>query len=131
MQVEPNFGYMDHDESSYINVPGELAKIHYFASPASPELRIGMRKGSPGILGDHNPLGVALAEGVRFTLASSSEVRGDPLVHAQPGDYSNLCGSCPDGIEVTPGCERRVPAREGSRRPLDRPFAGPSGREVI
>jgi dTDP-glucose 4,6-dehydratase len=32
-------------------------------------------------------LGLALAKGARFMLASSSEVYGDPLVHPQPEDY--------------------------------------------
>jgi dTDP-glucose 4,6-dehydratase len=40
-----------------------------------------------GSLGTHNALGLALAKGARFLLASTSEVYGDPLVHPQPEDY--------------------------------------------
>jgi dTDP-glucose 4,6-dehydratase len=40
-----------------------------------------------GALGTHNALGLALAKGARFMLASTSEVYGDPLVHPQPETY--------------------------------------------
>ena len=40
-----------------------------------------------GALGTYNSLGLALAKGARFMLASSSEVYGDPLVHPQHEDY--------------------------------------------
>jgi dTDP-glucose 4,6-dehydratase len=40
-----------------------------------------------GSLGTHNALGLALAKGARFLLASTSEVYGDPLVHPQPESY--------------------------------------------
>ena len=40
-----------------------------------------------GSLGTHNALGIALAKGARFLLASTSEVYGDPLVHPQPETY--------------------------------------------
>jgi dTDP-glucose 4,6-dehydratase len=38
-------------------------------------------------LGTYKSLGLALAKGARFMLASSSEVYGDPLVHPQPENY--------------------------------------------
>ena len=38
-------------------------------------------------MGTYNALGLALAKGARFMLASSSEVYGDPLVHPQTEDY--------------------------------------------
>jgi dTDP-glucose 4,6-dehydratase len=40
-----------------------------------------------GALGTYNALGLALAKGARFMLASTSEVYGDPLVHPQHEEY--------------------------------------------
>ena len=40
-----------------------------------------------GSLGTHNALGLAMAKGARFLLASTSEVYGDPQVHPQTEDY--------------------------------------------
>ena len=86
---EADFEYVDHDVSSHINVPGELDEIYHFASPASPKdfTRIPIPILKAGALGTYNSLGLALAKGARFMLASSSEVYGDPLVHPQPEEY--------------------------------------------
>ena len=86
---EADFEYVDHDVSSYINVPGELDEIYHFASPASPKdfSRIPIPILKAGALGTYNSLGLALAKGARLMLASSSEVYGDPLVHPQIEDY--------------------------------------------
>jgi dTDP-glucose 4,6-dehydratase len=86
---EPNFEYVEHDVSAHINIPGELEEIYHFASPASPKdfSRIPIPILKVGALGTYNCLGLALAKGGRFMLASSSEVYGDPLVHPQPEDY--------------------------------------------
>ena len=86
---EADFEYLDHDVSTYINVSGELEELYHFASPASPKdfERIPIPILKVGALGTYNSLGVALAKGARFMLASSSEVYGDPLVHPQPEDY--------------------------------------------
>ena len=40
-----------------------------------------------GALGTHNTLGLALAKGAKFLLASTSEVYGDPLEHPQNETY--------------------------------------------
>jgi dTDP-glucose 4,6-dehydratase len=40
-----------------------------------------------GSLGTHKALGLSLAKGARFLLASTSEVYGDPQVHPQPETY--------------------------------------------
>jgi dTDP-glucose 4,6-dehydratase len=84
-----DFEYIDHDVSSYINVPGKLDEVYHFASPASPKdfKRIPIPVLKVGALGTYNSLGLALAKGARFMLASSSEVYGDPLVHPQAEDY--------------------------------------------
>lgn len=89
MQGEPDFEYIDHDVSTYLNVPGELEEIYHFASPASPAdfERIPIPILKVGALGTYNALGLARLKGARFMLASSSEVYGDPLVHPQPEDY--------------------------------------------
>ena len=89
LEGEADFEYLDHDVTAYINVSGELDEIYHFASPASPRdfERIPIPILKAGALGTYNSLGLALARGARFMLASSSEVYGDPLVHPQPEDY--------------------------------------------
>mgnify|MGYP001794541428 CR=1 FL=1 len=42
---------------------------------------------SVGAVGTHRAAGLARAKGARCVLASSAEVYGDPLVHAQPESY--------------------------------------------
>src|SRR4028118_2420367 len=90
---EAGFEYADHDVSAHINVPGRLDEVYHFASPASPVdfERIPIPILKAGALGTHNALGLALAKGARFMLASTSEVYGDPLVHPQhAGDLGNV-----------------------------------------
>jgi dTDP-glucose 4,6-dehydratase len=86
---EAGFEYVDHDVTTYIDVPGKLDEIYHFASPASPKdfERIPIPILKAGALGTYNALGLALAKGASFLLASSSEVYGDPLVHPQPENY--------------------------------------------
>ena len=89
LEGEADFEYVEHDVSTYINVPGDLDEVYHFASPASPRdfTRIPIPILKAGALGTYNSLGLALAKGARFMLASSSEVYGDPLVHPQTEDY--------------------------------------------
>jgi dTDP-glucose 4,6-dehydratase len=89
LEGEVDFEYIDHDVSTYIHLPGELDEIYHFASPASPRdfERIPIPILKVGALGTYNALGLALAKGARFMLASSSEVYGDPQVHPQTEDY--------------------------------------------
>jgi dTDP-glucose 4,6-dehydratase len=86
---EAGFEYVDHDVSLYIDVPGRVDEIYHLASPASPvdfeRLPIPILKA--GAMGTYNALGLALARGARFMLASTSEVYGDPLVHPQHEGY--------------------------------------------
>jgi len=83
------FRLVEHDISDPIFFDEDLDGVLHFASPASPvdylELPIQTLKvGSRGTL---NSLGIAMAKGARFLLASTSEVYGDPLVHPQPETY--------------------------------------------
>jgi dTDP-glucose 4,6-dehydratase len=89
LKGEADFEYVDHDVTSYINVPGDLDEVYHFASPASPAdfERIPIPILKVGALGTYNALGLALAKRARFVLASSSEVYGDPLVHPQHEEY--------------------------------------------
>ncbi len=85
----PGFTFVDHDVSNYVWVPGSVDAVLHFASPASPRdyLEMPIQTLKVGSLGTHNGLGLALAKGARFLLASTSEVYGDPQVHPQPETY--------------------------------------------
>jgi len=85
----PDFEFVEHNISSYTYVAGHLDGVLHFASPASPidYLEHPIPTLKVGSLGTHNALGLALAKGARFFLASTSEVYGDPLVHPQPESY--------------------------------------------
>jgi dTDP-glucose 4,6-dehydratase len=83
------FRFVKHDISNYIYIAGPLDAIMHFASPASPidYLELPIQTLKVGSLGTHNALGLAMAKGARFLLASTSEVYGDPLIHPQPETY--------------------------------------------
>lgn len=83
------FKFIFHDVTDYIYVPGPLDAIMHLASPASPVdfARIPIQILKVGSLGTHNTLGLALAKGARYLIASTSEVYGDPLIHPQPESY--------------------------------------------
>jgi dTDP-glucose 4,6-dehydratase len=85
----PNFKFVEHDVTEFINVQGRLDYILHFASPASPidYLKIPIQTLKVGSLGTHNLLGLARAKKARILIASTSEVYGDPLVHPQTEDY--------------------------------------------
>ncbi|MDP9412096.1 MAG: SDR family oxidoreductase [Actinomycetota bacterium] len=86
---EADFEYLEHDVTTHIDHQGELEAVYHFASPASPAdfERIPIPILKVGALGTYNSLGLALAKGARFMLASTSEVYGDPLVHPQHEGY--------------------------------------------
>lgn len=84
-----NFKFIRHNVSKYIRLKGRIDYILHFASPASPidYLKYPIPTLKVGSLGTHNALGLAMAKGARFLLASTSEVYGDPLVNPQPESY--------------------------------------------
>ncbi len=85
----PEFKFINHHVSEYIEIHERLDWVMHFASPASPvdfdKLAIPILK--VGSLGTHNALGLALEKKAKFFLASTSEVYGDPEVHPQPETY--------------------------------------------
>lgn len=85
----PNFEFIEHDITEFVEIEGNLDYILHFASPASPidYLKIPIQTLKVGSLGTHNLLGLAKAKKARILIASTSEVYGDPLVHPQSEDY--------------------------------------------
>lgn len=85
----PNFTYIQHDITKYIEINDDIEWVLHFASPASPRdyLKYPIQTLKVGALGTHNALGIAKAKGAKFMLASTSEVYGDPQVHPQPESY--------------------------------------------
>ncbi len=83
------FVFIHHDISKPIVFAEPLDGVLHFASPASPVdyLEKPIQTLKVGSLGTHNCLGISLAKGARFLLASTSEVYGDPQIHPQPESY--------------------------------------------
>ena len=84
-----NFRFIKNDVTEYIYLDGDIDYILHFASPASPMdyLQLPIQTMKVGAMGTHKALGLALAKGATFLLASTSEVYGDPLEHPQREDY--------------------------------------------
>lgn len=89
LQSNPDFKFIKHNVSEYIDIKDDIDMILHFASPASPidYLMHPIPTLKVGSLGTHNVLGVAKAKKSGFLLASTSEVYGDPKVNPQPESY--------------------------------------------
>jgi dTDP-glucose 4,6-dehydratase len=85
----PAFSLLEQDVTEYLDVEGRVDAVLHFASPASPidYALLPIQTIKVGTLGTHRALGLAMAKGARFLLASTSEVYGDPEVHPQPESY--------------------------------------------
>jgi len=85
----PGFAFVEHDVANHISVDGPADLVLHFASLASPAdyLARPIQTLKSGGNGTHNSLGLALAKGARYLLASTSEVYGDPEVSPQPETY--------------------------------------------
>ena len=83
------FEFIHHDVSNYVDVDGDVDAVLHFASPASPidYLEMPIQTLKVGSLGTHNTLGLAMAKGATFFIASTSEVYGDPHEHPQRETY--------------------------------------------
>ncbi|MFH0878839.1 MAG: UDP-glucuronic acid decarboxylase family protein [Lentisphaerota bacterium] len=89
LKDHPDFQFIKHDVTEFIDIPGPVNFIFHFASPASPVdyLELPIQTLKVGALGTHKTLGLARAKKAKFLLASTSEVYGDPLIHPQPETY--------------------------------------------
>ena len=83
------FHFIKQDVTNYVFVEGELDAVLHLASLPSPVdyLNYPIQTLKVGALGTHKTLGLAMAKGALYLLASTSEVYGDPLEHPQREDY--------------------------------------------
>jgi dTDP-glucose 4,6-dehydratase len=89
LYAERGFTFVEHDVSNHVWIPGDVDAVLHFASPASPidYLELPIQTLKVGSLGTHNTLGLSLAKGATYLLASTSEVYGDPTEHPQTESY--------------------------------------------
>jgi len=87
--VGQDFLFVKHDVTQYIVVDEPVDCVLHFASPASPidYMQHPIHTLKVGALGTHKALGLAMHQGARFLLASTSEVYGDPQVNPQQKSY--------------------------------------------
>ncbi len=86
---QTDFRFIKYDVTEYLYINEPVDYIYHFASPASPidYLNMPIQTLKVGALGTHKALGLALGNGARFILASTSEVYGDPEEHPQSESY--------------------------------------------
>jgi dTDP-glucose 4,6-dehydratase len=101
LRSNPNFDFIHHDITKYIDIEGNLDYILHFASPASPieYLKMPIQTLKVGAIGTYNCLGLAKEKGAIILVASTSEVYGDPLEHPQTeGYWGNVNPIGPRGV---------------------------------
>jgi dTDP-glucose 4,6-dehydratase len=83
------FELVEADVSDDMPVDGDVGGVFNLASPASPPdyLALPLETLAVGSEGTRRGLELATDHGVRFLMASTSEVYGDPEVHPQPESY--------------------------------------------
>ncbi|MBS3784407.1 MAG: SDR family oxidoreductase [Anaerolineae bacterium] len=83
------FHFIKQDVTNYLFIEGDIDAVLHLASLPSPVdyLNYPIQTLKVGALGTHKTLGLAMAKGARYLLASTSEVYGDPLEHPQSEDY--------------------------------------------
>lgn len=83
------FSFAYGDVSAGFNVPGDVAYVLHFASPASPPdyLRHPIETMRVGSVGTQNALELAQQKRAKFFLASTSECYGDPEISPQHEEY--------------------------------------------
>ena len=89
LKGNPDFELRQLDVNTGVFLDGDVRYVLHFASPASPPQYAAnpIHTLKVGTVGTMNMLGLAMAKGATFLLASTSEVYGDPLVHPQPESY--------------------------------------------
>ena len=89
LKGNPDFELRHLDVNTGVFLEGDVRYVLHFASPASPPQYAAnpIHTLKVGTVGTMNMLGLAMAKGATFLLASTSEVYGDPLVHPQPESY--------------------------------------------
>src|SRR5258708_31362437 len=101
----PEFVHRNLDIIEPYFVDEQIDFVYHLASPASPidYLRLPLHTLKVGSYGTHHTLGLAKLHRARFTLASTSEVYGDPKEHPQPETYwGNVNPTGPRGASATP-----------------------------
>jgi dTDP-glucose 4,6-dehydratase len=83
------FTFVEADVSGQFRVDGHVDAVFNLASPASPPAYLArpLQTLATGSEGTRRLLDLALENGARFILASTSEIYGDPLVHPQVESY--------------------------------------------
>jgi dTDP-glucose 4,6-dehydratase len=89
LHSKPGFQFVEQDVSEPFDVPGDLAAVFHFASPASPPdyLKHAIDTLKVGSFGTYNCLELAKRKKARFLMASTSECYGDPDISPQVETY--------------------------------------------
>src|SRR5215471_20012893 len=89
LEGKPGFEFREQDITEAFTVEDPVDSVVNMASPASPKdyLEHPIETLDVGSIGSRNMLELALANGSRYLVTSTSECYGDPLVHPQVETY--------------------------------------------